>query len=207
MTFIKICGITNLDDALFAVEAGADALGFNFYRPSVRYIEPKRARSIVRELPPGVMTVGVFVNEPSPSAVRAIADEVGLNAVQLHGDESAEYCDRLKDFYVIKALSVNADFEVVKIKEFGVSAILLDASHKTLRGGTGQTIDWTIARKVNESGVKLFLAGGLSPENVSEAIRTVVPFAVDACSGLEKAAGVKDLERLRSFIERIRAIN
>lgn len=207
MTFIKICGITNLDDALFAVDAGADALGFNFYRPSVRYVEPDKARSIVKELPTEIMRVGVFVNEPSPSEVRAIATEVGLNGVQLHGDESPEYCEQLKDFFVIKALSVNADFEFAKVTEFKVSAIMLDASHKTLRGGTGQTIDWTIARKVNESGVTLFLAGGLSPENVSEAIKAVRPYAVDACSGLEKEPGVKDLKRLRSFIERIRAIN
>lgn len=207
MTFIKICGITSLEDALCAVEAGANALGFNFYRPSVRYVEPSKARLIVKELPPGVMSVGVFVNEPTPSAVRAIASEVGLKGVQLHGDESPEFCEELKDFYVIKALAVGADFAVAKALEFKVAAILLDASHKKLRGGTGQTIDWSIARKVNESGVNLFLAGGLSPENVCDAIETVRPYAVDACSGLEREPGIKDMERVRSFVERIRALN
>ncbi len=207
MTFIKICGITNLDDALCAVDAGANALGFNFYRPSVRYIEPEKARSIVKELPSEVMAVGVFVNEQGPSEVGTIAREVGLNGVQLHGDESPEYCEQLKDFYVIKALSVNAGFNVAKVTTYKVSAIMLDASHKELRGGTGQTIDWTIAQQVNESGVKLFLAGGLSPENVSEAIEAVRPYAVDACSGLEKEPGIKNWERVRSFIERIRAMN
>ena len=206
MTFIKICGITNLDDALYSVEAGANALGFNFYRRSVRYIEPEKARLIISELPSDVMSVGVFVNEDSPSAVRAIANEVGLNGVQLHGDESPEYCVELSDFYVIKALAVGGDFEVAKVSEFNVSAIMLDASHKTLRGGTGETIDWNIAREVKESGVRLFLAGGLSPENVCDAIVTVRPYAVDACSGLEKETGIKDLEHVKSFIERIRSI-
>lgn len=207
MTFIKICGITSVEDALCAVDAGANALGFNFYRPSVRYIDPGKARLIVKELPAEVMSVGVFVNEPTPSEVRAIASEVGLNGVQLHGDESPEYCEQLKDYYVIKALPVGADFELKKALEFNVSAIMLDASHKKLRGGTGQTIDWAIARRVNESGVNIFLAGGLSPDNVCDAIETVRPYAVDACSGLEQEPGVKDLERVRSFIERIRALN
>ena len=207
MTFIKICGITNLEDALYAVEAGANALGFNFYGPSVRYIEPQKARLIVNELPPNVMSVGVFVNEDSPSAVRAIAREVGLNGVQLHGDESPEYCEQLNDFYVIKALAVGKEFEVANVSEFKVPAIMLDASHKKLRGGTGETIDWTIARKVNEGGVQLFLAGGLSPENIRDAIVTVRPYAVDACSGLEKEPGIKDLERVGSFIQRIRSMD
>ena len=206
MTFIKICGITSLEDALCAVDAGADALGFNFYRPSVRYIEPAKARAIIKQLPSNVMRVGVFVNE-DVSLVREIAGEAGLGAVQMHGDESPGFCDQLKEFYVIKALRVGEDFELARVSEFNVAAIMLDASHKKLRGGTGQTIDWSVARQVRETGVNLFLAGGLSPANVLEAIQAVYPYAVDACSGLEKEPGFKDPERVKSFVGRIRARN
>jgi phosphoribosylanthranilate isomerase len=204
MTFIKICGITNLPDALAAVDCGADALGFNFYPPSSRYIEPFAARQIIEQLPKTVLTVGVFVNEVTPETVSAIASEAGVRALQLHGDESPEYCAELNGWYVIKALAVNDDFNEHRTLEYEVDAVMLDASHKTLRGGTGRVIDWSIARRVNELGVRLFLAGGLSPENVQEAIAAVKPFAVDACSALEQAPGRKDHHRLRAFLDAVR---
>lgn len=198
--FIKICGITNLKDALAAVEAGADALGFNFYRRSPRYIAPEDARRIVAELPATVMSVGVFVNESEPEQVSRIMDAARLTAAQLHGDESPEYCSALQGRYVIKALRADADFEPQVVKAYDTDAILLDAYAKDARGGTGRVVDWNVARRVRDIVPQLFLAGGLSPENIVEAIAAVEPYAVDACSHLESAPGKKDNERVRAFI-------
>ena len=207
MTFIKICGITNVDDALAAVSAGADALGFNFYKPSPRYVTPQKAREIVARLPLSVLTVGVFVNEESPQTVRNIANEAGTTALQLHGDESPGYCDELAaDRYVIKTLSVANDFEIEMVRDYEVQAIMLDTKHNALRGGTGRVFDWSVAREVNGLVPKLFLAGGLSPENVEEAIETVRPYAVDACSALEDTPGKKNHERMRAFVEMARGV-
>lgn len=197
---VKICGITNLEDALAAVEAGADALGFNFYRQSPRYVAPEVARRIVSCLPQGVMTVGVFVNEDEPEQVARIADEVGLTAVQLHGDESPEYCRALRGRFVIKAVRAGADFEPENVCSYEADAILLDAFSEKERGGTGMVADWGVARRVRELVPRLFLAGGLAPENVAAAIDAVGPYAVDACSLLESAPGRKDPLRLRAFI-------
>lgn len=201
MTYVKICGITNLADALAAVAAGADALGFNFYRPSPRYIEPKAARAIIDQLPAIVLTVGVFVDEESPERVEQIADEAGVAALQLHGDESPDFCRALKDRYVIKVLSVGRDFDPTRARDYEVQAIMLDAFDRRVRGGTGQTIDWSLARRTRELVPKLFLAGGLAPENVAAAISAVEPYAVDACSALETFPGKKDPQRLRAFIK------
>ena len=210
MTFIKICGITNVDDALAAVAAGADALGFNFYKPSPRYVTPQAAREIVARLPLSMLTVGVFVNEESPQSVRNIANEAGVTALQLHGDEPPEYCRELgKDRYVIKTFAVAHDFDVRKIQPYEVEeveAIMLDTKHNSLRGGTGRVFDWSVAKEVNEFVPKLFLAGGLSPENIEEAIATVRPYAVDACSALEDEPGRKNRERMRAFVEMARSV-
>ncbi len=204
MTFVKICGITNLEDALAAVECGADALGFNFYERSPRYIEAAAARQIIAQLPDSVLTVGVFVNETT-EAVEAIANEADVKALQLHGDESPGYCMAFGGWFVIKALAVSDTFDVQRIKVYDVGAILLDASHPSLRGGTGKVADWSVAQRANELGKRIVLAGGLGPENVQDAIATVKPYGVDACSGLEAAPGKKDHERLKSFMEAIRA--
>jgi phosphoribosylanthranilate isomerase len=206
MTLIKICGITNLNDGLASVEAGADALGFNFYRPSPRYIAPQRAREIIDQLPESVLTVGVFVNEGTPGAVSRIAEEAGVGALQLHGDESPEYCCSLVGRYVIKALSVGGDFDVKLTTSYKVEAIMLDARDHKLWGGTGQVIDWSIAREVRKLVPKLFLAGGLSRENIEEAIETVRPYAVDACSALEDVPGRKNHDEVRAFINAARRV-
>jgi phosphoribosylanthranilate isomerase len=204
MTFIKICGITNLDDALAAVAAGADALGFNFYKPSPRYITPQRAREIVDQIPSSILTVGVFVNE---EAATRIANEAGVTALQLHGDESPAYCREFAAArYVIKTLAVSDDFDIDVIKSYKVEAIMLDTRHDKLRGGTGQRFDWSIAQHVSRLVPKLFLAGGLSPENIEEAIETVRPYAVDTCSALEDKPGKKNHERMRTFIQTVRSV-
>ena len=205
MTFVKICGITNLPDALVAVSEGADALGFNFYRESSRYVEPLEARRIIEQLPSSVLTVGVFVNEETPEQLKAVASEAGVSAIQLHGDESPDYCSALRDSYVIKAFAVSEAFDIRTILEYSIDAVLLDASHHKLRGGTGQVIDWAVAKRVGKLGVKMFLAGGLTPENVREAIDTVNPYAVDACSGVERVPGMKDHRRLHKFFMAVRS--
>ena len=200
MTLIKICGITNLDDAVAAVAAGADALGFNFYKPSPRYITPQSAREIIEQLPDSVLKVGVFVNEESPDKVRTIAAESGITALQLHGDESPEFCRELADKHIIKCLAVSNNFNAQIPLRYQVDAIMLDTKHNTLRGGTGRAFDWSVAEQVSRIVPKLYLAGGLSPENVADAIETVRPFAVDACSSLETMPGKKDHERMRAFV-------
>ncbi len=200
MSRVKICGITNLEDALVAVEAGAFALGFNFYARSSRYVSPSAARSIIEQLPAKILSVGVFVNEESPEEVARICDEARVAAVQLHGDESPAYCRALDDRFVIKALRVSEGFSAESVLEYETDAILLDAFDETARGGTGRTFDWEVARQVSALVPALFLAGGLAPENVLEAIAAVHPFAVDACSRLESAPGKKDWALVRDFI-------
>ena len=202
MTLVKICGITNLEDALAAVDAGADALGFNFYARSPRYISPANAREITDQLPPAILKVGVFVNEELQSVFRTLT-QAGLSAVQLHGDESPEYCSELAATYVIKAVGARDDLDLSNYK---VDAIMLDTQDDLLRGGTGRVFDWTIARRATSSVPKLFLAGGLSPENVAEAIATVKPYAVDACSSLEETPGKKNHARMRAFVNAVRCV-
>jgi indole-3-glycerol phosphate synthase / phosphoribosylanthranilate isomerase len=197
---VKICGITNLEDALAAVDAGADALGFNFYQRSPRYIAPHQAREIIEQLPASIMKVGVFVNE-EPDTVLRIADEVGLTAIQLHGDESPEYCQNLAGRYMIKALGATANLD---LNGYNVDAIMFDTKDELLHGGTGRMFDWSLAQRSIKP--ELFLAGGLSPENVAEAIRTVRPYAVDACSSLEESPGKKNHQRLRAFVNNVRSV-
>ena len=205
MTFVKICGITNLEDALAAIEAGADALGFNFYRPSPRYIAPSEAREIIEQLPAGVLNIGVFVNEPAPTTLIDIAGEAGVTGLQLHGDESPEYCRALAGRFVIKALSVN-DVSDNQSAKYDVSAIMIDAGDKQTRGGTGRVVDWLLAANLRAAVPKLFLAGGLAPDNIEEAIRAVQPYGVDACSSLESAPGKKNHDQMRAFIKKAHGV-
>jgi phosphoribosylanthranilate isomerase len=148
-----------------------------------------------------MLSVGVFVNEDGPKDVERIADEAGVRAVQLHGDESPAYCRALSDRFVIKALRVTKEFEPESVLEYGTDAILLDAFDRDARGGTGHTIDWQLARRTCELVPKLFLAGGLTIENVAQAIAAARPYAIDACSGLECAPGRKDAQRVQTFIK------
>src|ERR1044072_4148775 len=204
MTLIKICGITSLAAAPAAVAAGADALGFNFYKPSPRYITPESAREIIDTLPDSILTVGVFVNEESPETVSAIADRSGIKAVQLHGDESPDYCRALNP--VIKNFSVSTSFDIDQISAYEVDAVMLDTKDNRLHGGTGRVFDWSIAQQVSGLVAKLYLAGGLSPENVGEAIALVHPYAVDTCSALEDKPGIKNHERMRVFVNAVRSV-
>lgn len=200
MVQVKICGITNLADALLAVDAGANALGFNFYRMSPRFVEPEVVRKIVRQLPLDVLTVGVFVNEAEPESVVRTANEAEVAAVQLHGEESPDYCRALQGRFVIKALRVGDGYNPEQAVRYPVDAILLDAFDPVTRGGTGRTCDWTLARRTRELVPKLFVAGGLSANNVADAIAFVDPYGVDASSGLEISPGRKDVARVRAFV-------
>jgi phosphoribosylanthranilate isomerase len=204
MVKVKICGITNWTDARRAVEAGADFLGFNFYPKSSRYIAPAAARRIVQRLPEGVASVGVFVNEPEPEML-AIARRVGLDYVQLHGDETAEMVSRIRrSFRVIKAIRVRDSFRVSQLGNFKqASSILLDGFDAHSRGGTGKSFNWKLAKSAGRKR-QIFLAGGLTPENAAEAVSAARPFAIDVCSGVESRPGKKDAARMRALIAAVR---
>jgi phosphoribosylanthranilate isomerase len=206
MIRVKVCGITNLEDALAAVQAGADALGFNFWPGSSRYIEPTEAGKVIAQLPRGVIPVGVFVNEPNMS-IREITSLARLRMVQLHGEEPPEEVTTVaaQGLPVLKAIRVGPDFRPEQLAAYSeVAAFLLDTASAGERGGTGKSFDWELARKAKQYG-HIVLAGGLNPENVEEAVRQAQPSGVDVCSGVESRPGVKDQARLREFVERAKA--
>jgi len=201
MVKIKICGITDLDDALMAADAGADALGFVFYQRSPRHISPDRAAAIIRALPPFILTVGLFVNEDA-NTINETADRCGLDIVQLHGEETPEFCSRIRR-RVIKAFRVKDSTSLDYLGSYPVAGCLLDAWTPAAHGGTGQTFNWDLAASAT-TGSTIILAGGLTPDNVAEAVRTVRPYAVDVSSGVESSPGRKDADKVRHFISRAR---
>ncbi len=181
---------------------GADALGFNIYEKSPRYITPEKAREIVEQLPADVLKVGVFVNE-SLEKIAKIAEVSKLDALQLHGEESPEFVKQLKEktnLEIIKAFRVSPEFKPKDVLQYEVDAVLLDAYSRHEHGGTGETFDWEIAEKVRMLFPKMYLAGGLSEVNIAEAISNIKPFAVDVCSSIEKKKGIKDLNLLKKFV-------
>lgn len=202
---LKVCGITSLEDARAAIECGAEFLGFNFYRKSPRYIAPEAARAIIEQLPNDVTSVGIFVNEAQPQDVLEILKTSGAQLAQLHGDEDAAYCEAVGAGRVIKALRVGEGFDARQVLTYPAWAILLDAFDKNLYGGTGKTANWEVACEAAKL-TRLFLAGGLAPENIAEAIRSVEPFAVDVNSGVESSPGKKDADRLRKLKEEMETI-
>lgn len=194
---VKICGITRLEDALAAVRLGADALGFNFWPGSRRYLPPAAARDLIRALPPFVTTVGVFVDPSRDEAVSAAAIS-GVQVLQLHGDEPPELCAHLP-LPVLKGIRVAGPAALALLGRYvGVAGFLLDAASPGY-GGSGQTFDWSLVAGAAER-VTVVLAGGLTPANVAEAVRAVRPYAVDVASGVESAPGVKDPELMSRFI-------
>lgn len=208
MVKVKICGITNWRDAKLAIDAGADLLGFNFYPPSPRFLSPSEARAIIRRVPASVHAVGVFVNE-SASDVADAAALMGLDYVQLHGEEPPELAAVLSRLFpVLKAFRVRPGFRLSTLARYRAVAssggFLLDGFSRRARGGTGETFDWAIARRARRFG-RIFLAGGLTPENAANAIRAAQPFAVDVCSGVEASPRKKDRRRLRALMDAVRA--
>ena len=202
MVKVKICGITSLEDALAAVEAGADALGFVFYPASPRHIFPEQAAEIIRSLPPFVQTVGLFVDEDL-ATVNTIADECGLDVIQLHGEETPAYCASVRR-RIIKAFRVRDITALDSVLQYHCSGYLLDAWSPTSLGGTGQTFNWEIAAEAVNRGHRILLAGGLTPDNVAEAVKRVQPYAVDVSSGVECSPGRKDADKVRMFITQAR---
>jgi len=204
-TQIKICGVTNANDAHACVELGADMIGFNFYPASPRYIEPMVARRIVDALPARTRAVGVFV-DADPAEIRKLAKIAGVRSVQLHGHATPESCKELApEFCVIRAFSTDARFEPGHIAAFRFCDVLIDAYHPELRGGTGRRCDWSAARAAMRYTRFLILSGGLDAQNVGQAIAEVTPHAVDVCSGVESAPGMKDHRALKKFISTVRA--
>jgi phosphoribosylanthranilate isomerase len=216
MTWVKICGMTNLEDALTAVDAGADAVGFVFYKESPRNISVEAARKIVEKLPESVEKVGVFVNEP-PERVSAIADEVGLSAVQFHGDEHQNPKMYATDRRVL--LCIPASWVALTLRKKGkafgslmalpknLEAIMLDSGGGTQRGGTGHPFDWQETRawvSLMSKDTPVVIAGGLTPGNVGEAIGILQPWGVDVASGVEVRPGKKDPEKVRAFVKAVR---
>lgn len=201
---VKICGVRTYEEAMAALDYGTDALGFNFWAKSPRYIEPENAREIIRRLPPFSTCVGVFVNEEA-GRINDIIALTGINAVQLHGDERASIVDHLDNVKIIKAFRVGEDFDVSLLESFPASAFLLDAKVKGEYGGTGQRFDWRIAIEAKRL-APVILAGGLNIENVAEAIQSVRPYAIDVCSGVEAEPGRKDLRKLREFMMAVNGI-
>lgn len=203
MTRVKICGITDPDDAKNAALLGADAIGLNFYERSPRFIDGTVASRIIEALPAFIPVIGVFVNHPNPQGLEDLALSLGLHAVQLHGNETPDYCSMIQKVKVIKAFRVDANFRVESLKNYSNTMFLLDSGSGTQFGGTGKVFDWSQAYGANAFGWTV-LAGGLTAENVGDAISRLHPFAVDVSSGVESAPRHKDYEKMRRFIEAVR---
>ena len=199
---VKICGMTNLKDVKVAVDGGADAVGFIFYKKSPRSVTMKVVREIVLNLPPFVDSVGVFVNETAEQ-INKIADHCKLDRVQLHGDESPAFCKKIRR-RVIKAIRVKDMQSLKKLSEYPVSSFLLDTFSQDHYGGTGKVFDWNLAYPAKKYG-PIILAGGLTPINVRQAIQTIQPYGVDVCSGVESQPGMKDHKKMQAFLKNVKA--
>ncbi len=205
---IKICGITNIEDAELAVQAGADALGFILYPNSPRFVEIQVVKSIVNQLPPFVLPIGVFVNEDS-TMVQNVMDVCGLALAQLHGEESPAYCESL-GYPVLKAIRLRDRSSFLSLAEYkgraGVRGFVLDAFSESEYGGTGKVADWDVAAEAAQD-APVLLAGGLTPENVQEAIHKVQPYGVDVSSGVETHPGKKDPTKVQAFIQAVKLVS
>ena len=198
---IKICGITNLDDAQAEMEMGADILGFNFYPPSPRCIEREKAERIISKLPSFVDTAGIFVNAEA-SEIRKITNSGLLNWIQFHGDESPQFCSQFNvwGLHTIKAIRVRSPEDIRQALVFRTSSILFDAFDKTLYGGTGKTFDWAL---IKNCPANIFIAGGITPDNITKAMELDV-YGIDVCSGIESEPGKKDHKKMQRRFENVR---
>ena len=203
MTRVKICGITNLEDAINAAKLGADFLGFNFYKKSPRYIEESEARKIIKKIPNNVKKVGISVNENINNVI-SIVKNLNLDLVQLHGDEKPEYCKQLKDKSkksIIKAFRIKTNKDIKTMERYNADFLMFDAHKDGMFGGTGKTFDWNMLKGIKKP---LFLSGGLNPENVEDAIKIAKPYAVDVASGVEENPRKKDYNKMKKFIEAVK---
>lgn len=203
MTRVKICGITNLEDAQIAIDSGADAIGFNFYRGSKRFVDERDAAVIIQRIQGAITTVGVFVNH-SIAEILETQSIAKFDVIQLHGDETQRFVNELRsetNSKIIKAFRVSAEFDVESVDRYNVDAVLLDSFSTMEYGGTGNTLDWNIAAKAAARFSDVYLAGGLTPDNVALAIRKVEPSSVDVASGVESSPGKKDPIKVATFIK------
>jgi len=205
LTKVKICGITNLEDALAALFSGADALGFIFYKKSPRYITIPKAANISRILPKKILKVGVFVN-PTKKEVKLAYRSCKLDMVQLHGEESCGFCSSFKKYKVIKAFKVNKDFDFSKLRKYNVFAYLFDTFSKHSLGGTGRKFDWNLLKKADKIKRPFFLSGGLNLHNINSALKMVNPDWVDLSSAVEVKPGKKDHNKINSFIRKVKCV-
>ena len=199
MVRVKICGITNIEDALLCVSEGVSALGFNFYRKSPRYIDPEKAYDIIKELPPFISSIGLFVNEQKETVENNI-NITGINTLQFHGDESAQYCSFFKTKKVIKALRIKDKNDLERISEYNVSGYLLDSYHPELYGGTGLPFPWELLDSLNIKD-NIIVAGGINPGNVANLLQNIMPYGIDICSGVEKSPGIKDKNKIKELMK------
>lgn len=197
---VKICGITNIQDALQSVWCGADVLGFVFYKESPRYIKPKQAKEIIEILPPWIFKIGLFVDE-KVTTVKKIAKDCKLDFIQLHGNEGTVYLKKLKDFRIIKAVRIKDKSDLKNLDDLPSEMLLFDTFSKEVFGGTGKTFDWKLDREIKKTRKPYIISGGLTPYNVQKAIKKFLPYAVDVSSGVEKSPGKKDKKLLKEFIE------
>jgi len=202
---VKVCGLTSYEDAALALDQGVDALGFNCYPRSPRYITPPEVRAIVRRLPPFAAAVGLFVNVGNPAELAETARCAGVHILQLHGDESPDYCRQLSGWILIKAIRIGKSLAQESLADYPAQAFLLDAKDDVLFGGTGKTFDWSLAVGITKLR-PIILAGGLHAGNVGDAIRAVQPYGVDVCSGVESKPGKKDPAKLREFMNEVRNV-
>ncbi len=203
MTKIKICGITNKEDAIEASRLDVDILGFNFYRKTKRYVEPKIAKDIINELPQSIAKAGVFVDEDAEKVLE-IAESCSLDMLQFHGDEKADYCARFEGSYkVIKAFRIKDKNSLKNVNDYDVDFYLLDTYSDKSKGGTGESFDRGIIEGF-EFLKPVILSGGLTPANVASAMRSIAPYGVDVASGVEKSPGKKDLNLMKKFVENVR---
>jgi len=203
---VKVCGITRYEDAVLALDEGADALGFNFFPPSPRYIDPGAAGEIIRRLPPFAVTVGLFVNVELAARLAETAQLSGVRVIQLHGDESPEYCRQLSAWPLIKVLRIGGAPVEENLEQYPVQAFLLDVKDDVLFGGTGKSFDWTLVQGIDRKR-PIILAGGLRADNVQAAIRAVRPYGIDVCSGVEREPGIKDPVKLAEFMNEVRHVS
>ena len=203
MVKVKICGITNLEDAQAAAEAGADALGFVFYPDSPRFIDPGKARAIIAKLPVFITSVGVFVDE-SEDLIRRIIREGGIQILQFHGSESPVLCTRFRE-KVIKAIRIKDEESISEMQMYDVDTFLLDTYLDCAKGGTGKTFNWKYAELAKENG-RIILSGGLNPSNIGNAVRKLKPYGVDVSSGVEISPGKKDHVKIREFVREAKKV-
>ncbi len=203
MVKVKICGITNLEDALVSMDSGCDALGFVFYKKSPRYIEQGKARDIIKRLPKNIIKIGVFVNEREKE-IKRIAKLCRLDMLQFHGDESAGFCKRFKGYKIIKAFRIKNGIDFKKVLKYKTFACLFDAFVQSKIGGTGKSFNWELLNDIDKITYPVFLSGGLSVKNVREAIKIVKPEWVDVSSSLEIKPGKKDSNKIKEFISAVK---